>query len=248
MKTDVVILTRNPALFGKCMDSLQKWSIQHVDKVLVGYTGTSDDERREIENGLRYAWKPDGNSVVKRFVYNFASNVDDLINDYAASDAVLLLNDDVELTEDAIGPCLEVVENMSVGTVGIRLVYPDETIQHAGIFTKVVNGQFGGVGHVLHHAPDRQLKPLVTHGNTGAFLMTRLQTWKRLGGLDRNFQHCFEDVCYCWDVMAAGLMNITMANIKAYHLESATRKQAISAADIQRLKDHFEQVKDRIEW
>ena len=78
--------------------------------------------------------------------------------------------------------------------------------------------------------------------------MTRLQTWKRLGGLDRNFQHCFEDVCYCWDVMAAGLMNITLANIKAYHLESATRKQAISAADIQRLKDHFEQVKDKIEW
>lgn len=101
---------------------------------------------------------------------------------------------------------------------------------------------------MLHHAPDRQLKPLVTHGNTGAFLMTRLQTWKRLGGLDRNFQHCFEDVCYCWDVMAAGLMNITLANIKAYHLESATRKQAICAADIQRLKDHFEQVKDKIEW
>ena len=128
MKTDVVILTRTPELFRRCMDSLQKWSMRHVDKVLVGYTGTSDDEQREIENGLRYAWKPDGNSVVRRFVYNFASNVDALISDYAAADAVLLLNDDVELTEDAIGPCLEVVENMSVGTVGIRLVYPDETI------------------------------------------------------------------------------------------------------------------------
>lgn len=46
MKTDVVILTRNPELFRKCMDSLQKWSMQHVNKVLVGYTGTSDEEQQ----------------------------------------------------------------------------------------------------------------------------------------------------------------------------------------------------------
>jgi len=42
------------------------------------------------------------------------------------------MNDDVELVEDSVTKCLKWLEDQSVGTVGIKLLYPNKTIQHCG--------------------------------------------------------------------------------------------------------------------
>ena len=44
------------------------------------------------------------------------------------------MNDDVVLVEDSVAKCLKWLEQPDVGTVGIKLLYPNGTIQHAGQF------------------------------------------------------------------------------------------------------------------
>lgn len=46
----------------------------------------------------------------------------------------MFMNDDVELVSDAVTPCLKALEDDRVGTVGIRLDFPDGTCQHGGVF------------------------------------------------------------------------------------------------------------------
>lgn len=51
-----------------------------------------------------------------------------------SSERILFMNDDVELVSDAVTPCLKALEDDRVGTVGIRLDFPDGTCQHGGVF------------------------------------------------------------------------------------------------------------------
>ena len=44
-----------------------------------------------------------------------------------SSECILFMNDDVELVSDAVSPCLKALEDSKVGTVGIRLDFPDGT-------------------------------------------------------------------------------------------------------------------------
>lgn len=64
--------------------------------------------------------------------YNFAANNNYLVEKHCLSECVLFMNDDIELVEDSVSKCLKWLDNKDVGTVGIKLLYPDKTIQHAG--------------------------------------------------------------------------------------------------------------------
>lgn len=50
------------------------------------------------------------------------------------SEVVLFMNDDVQLVEDSVTKCMKWLEQPDIGTVGIKLLYLDNTIQHAGQF------------------------------------------------------------------------------------------------------------------
>ena len=76
------------------------------------------------------------------------------INNAAAGgcrgDILLFLNNDVEATTAGWLPAMvEHAQRDEVGAVGARLLYPDRTIQHAG----VVIGMCHGAGHVLQGLP-----------------------------------------------------------------------------------------------
>ena len=209
----------------------------------MAYTGESEEDREAVDKALRQTGKP---YTLKQMKYNFASNVDDLVNDYAASDAVLLLNDDVELTEDALGPCLQALANPQVGTVGIMLLYPDNTIQHAGQYIVEHDGKFAKVGHLMQRYPRQEFKGNAeVVGNTGAFMMTRLQTWKAVGGMDEGYKHCLEDVQFNLQCRMMGLRNWCLLPVKAYHAESVTRHQAMCREDIVKIVTFYNVNRDK---
>lgn len=60
--------------------------------------------------------------------YNFAANNNYLVEKHCTSECVLFMNDDVELVEDSVSECLRWLDDKDVGTVGIKLLYPDKTI------------------------------------------------------------------------------------------------------------------------
>ena len=68
------------------------------------------------------------------------------INNFAAEEAqgeyLLFLNNDVEiLTPDWIEEMLQNCQQENVAAVGAKLYYPDDTIQHAGVFWDLAESQ-----------------------------------------------------------------------------------------------------------
>ncbi len=154
-----------------------------------------------------------------------------LINNFAVKQAsgqvLLFLNNDIEaLTPDWMERMLEHALRPEIGCVGAKLLYPDRTIQHAGIILGV-----GGVaGHSHKYFPaeaDGYFGRLKVIQNvsavTAACLMLRRSIFEQVGGFDPVFQLAFGDVDLCLRVRAAGYWNLFTPYAELLHHESKTR-------------------------
>ena len=139
--------------------------------------------------------------------FNFAR----LINAGARAsrgEILAFLNNDVE-TEDRnwLAPLGRIAVDPRVGVVGPKLLYPDGSVQHAGI----VLGIGGFVGHAgrWRAADDPGPYAMLTTTRrisavTGACLLTRRDVFDAIGGFDEAFPVECNDVDYCLRVAMAG--------------------------------------------
>jgi GT2 family glycosyltransferase len=137
--------------------------------------------------------------------FNFSA----LINrgaSYVETPYVLLLNDDVTIvTPDWIEAMMEHAQRREVGVVGAKLLYPDGTLQHAG----VVLGIYQGTAHVFKLYPGDDpgyfgLPNVVRNylAVTFACALMRTELVGELGGLDEeHLPIAFNDVDFCLRVI-----------------------------------------------
>lgn len=154
------------------------------------------------------------------------------INNFAVSHArgeiVGLLNNDLEaIHADWLGEMVSHAVRPEIGCVGAKLLYPDGTLQHAGIIL--------GLGGVANHAFYRQPGHTDGYKNrarltqnysavTGACLLVRKAVYEQVGGLNaRDLAIAFNDVDFCLKVRAAGYLNLWTPFAELYHHESASR-------------------------
>lgn len=243
MKTDIIILTKTPTLLDSCLRSLNKHADKSkVGKVIVGITAKScsQEELDCIDNAVHNGNQYDSSYLPVQTVclgfYNFAKNCNTLAK-MCKSECILFMNDDVELTEDAITPCLDILEHDDrVGTVGIKLLYPDGSIQHGGIFLACYNGQ-PAVGHIDFKKKSSSVGDIWTVGNTAAFMMVRTKDFNWLQGFPEGYDVCFEDVQYnITSIVELCKMNVTLNTVSAVHAESQTRKDADMLPDLLKLQ------------
>ena len=125
MNTDIIILTAyKGGMIERCLDSIQRHvDLKKIGKVVVGCTTDSAFNKASLLKS-RYSFT----LQAYRLEYHFAKCCNALAKK-CSSRARLFMNDDVELLEDAVSPCLNVLEKDSrVGTVGIKLLYGNRTI------------------------------------------------------------------------------------------------------------------------
>lgn len=146
----------------------------------------------------------------------------------STGEIVLLLNDDVEAFEPGwLHRMVESALDPAVGAVGCRLLYPDRTVQHAG----VVMGIGGACGHLWKGlTPEAQAhNPYVSLPSqrlavTGACLVVRREAFDKVKGLDEAaFPVAFNDIDFCLRLRAAGLRNIYRGDAVLIHHESQSR-------------------------
>ncbi len=118
----------------------------------------------------------------------------------------------------------EHIQRPEVGAVGPKLLYPDDTVQHAGIVM--------GVGGIAEHAfrgwpadvPGvcRQLQTTRNYSAvTGACLLTRRDVFEEVGGFDEErLPVTFSDVDLCLKMRRAGYRVVYVPFAKLYHHES----------------------------
>lgn len=149
----------------------------------------------------------------------------------ATSEYLLLLNDDVEAREPGwLRAMVAELEDESVGAVGARLLFPDGTIQHAGITL----GAGGIAGHAFafqrpEGGEDCGLLSLRRDVSavTAACLLTRRTTWDSIGGMDAGrLAVAFNDVDWCLKLRARGLRIVWTPAATLLHREQASRGRA----------------------
>ncbi len=147
---------------------------------------------------------------------------------HATGSHILLLNNDVEiLSEGFLKEMLSYSQRSDIGAVGAKLFYPDDTVQHGGVFIGL--GGSAGHSHKGHpRASAGDMYRLATTQNlsavTGACLMTKTALYKGMDGLDEeDFAIAYNDVDFCLRLLNKGYLNVMTPFANAYHHESKSR-------------------------
>ena len=176
------------------------------------------------------------------------------INNFGAAHAqgeyLLFLNNDIKvITPEWMDEMLGVCQRPEVGAVGVKLIYPDNTIQHAGC----VVGMGGIAGHMfvdmpaertgyLHKASLLQDMSAVT----AACMMMKKEAFDRAGGFTQELAVAFNDVDLCLKVRKAGYLIVYDPYAKLYHMESKTRGAEDSKEKVRRFQTEIEYM--RCHW
>jgi len=145
----------------------------------------------------------------------------------AGNDFLLFLNNDVEvLTPDWLAHLLRLGNVPDVGVVGATLLYPDGTLQHAGLFPQN-NGKWDHVyrGYSSDH-PGKHgelTRDRTVPAVTGACLMMRRSLFMEIGGFDERFGMTYNDVDLCQRVRERGFKVAISSKARLWHLESVSR-------------------------
>lgn len=160
----------------------------------------------------------------------------------ARGDLLLLLNDDVAVREPSwLGAMVGLACRPDVGAVGATLLYPDGTIQHAGIALHPP----GRAAHLMRHAPETVLDQPGGAGAeeveagvraahlrsvrsvaavTGACLLLRREVFAAIGGLaEGRLLVSWNDIDLCLRVRALGLRVLCTPYARLIHREGASR-------------------------
>jgi glycosyltransferase involved in cell wall biosynthesis len=142
----------------------------------------------------------------------------------AAGDVLIFMDSDILVPSGGLVRLAEFCRTHApaVGAVGTLLTYPQNyTVQHAGVAldrwvaTHVYAGSSpSGLG--LEAVEDRQAV-------TAALMACSRTVFERVGGFDETYRDGMEDIDFCLKCGEAGLRNVLYSDVRAMHLESATR-------------------------
>ena len=226
-KVAVVIPTKGKIeLLRDCIKSFYENCNSKLFDIFIADTGSNDNEKEEIKDSVL----PLGNiKLIEYDYYNFAKINNDVVKNHINNDYefILFSNNDIKLLNNVIYGMLKIFkENKNVGTVGCRLHFEDNTIQHNGVFGQVNQNKVFGVSHIgLKSYYNYNLSVTNVFGNTGGLMMIRKNIFEKCGYFNENYISCFEDVELNMKCSITGLSNYNDGSLVAYHYESVSRNE-----------------------
>ena len=139
----------------------------------------------------------------------------------------MFLNDDTEvIAAEWLDAMLEHSQRPEVGAVGARLLFPNRTLQHAG----VIVGIQGKAGHAFwgfpaDHPGYYDFARVIRNFSavTAACLMTRRAVFEEMAGFDEAFDVSYNDVDLCLRLRERGYLVVYTPYAVLYHHQSASR-------------------------
>jgi GT2 family glycosyltransferase/SAM-dependent methyltransferase len=239
----IVIPTKDQVeLLERCVHSIEERSTYRRFEILV--VDNRSAEKKTLE--WLAAAESSKRARVLRYPmpFNFAA-----INNFAVGQArgehLVLLNNDTEvLAPEWLEALLEHSQRQEIGAVGAKLLFPDGTIQHAG----VILGLGGVAGHSHRYVPG------AGHGYFGAVdtirnfsavtfacAMIRREVYTELGGMnERELAIAFNDVDFCLRIRAAGYRIVYTPYAELYHHESASRGYDVNPNEVAYMRKTWE--------
>lgn len=222
----IIIPTKNGYDILKiCLESIYENSKNIKFEVIVIDNGSTDEKVLDLLNYYK-----ESNNNFRVLTLNIPFNYSKLNNEaakIAKGNLLLFLNNDIKVIT---GNWLEIMAGEAcreeIGVVGAKLLYPNDTIQHAGVILGI-----GGVAGHSHLFTDNKslgngarLRIVYNYSAlTGACMMVRKRIFDKVEGFDESLTVAFNDIDLCIKILQEGLYNILLPEVELYHYESISR-------------------------
>ena len=230
----------------RCVSSIIEKTTYQNYEIIMADNGSTDPKMHELY--AEFEQQLPGRFFVESIdiPFNF-STINNRAVKKAHGEYLLFLNNDTEvITENWLTLMVSFAQQERIGCVGAKLLYPNNTVQHAG----VILGLGGVAGHGHYGYPHGDLGyfgRLAINVNysavTAACLLMKKADFDAVGGVEEAFTVAFNDVDLCLKVQALGRDNVWLHEAELYHFESQTR----GYDDKGKKKKRFEQEKVMME-
>lgn len=209
----------------KCINSILKSTYENYEIVIVENNSRKPetfkyyDEICKMDNRIK---------IVKLEINGF--NYSKIVNfgvENSTGDYIVMLNNDVEITTfDWLESMIMYCQREDVGIVGAKLLFEDNTIQHAG----VTIGIRGLAGHKYREisVDDFNKYDKINYVQdlsavTAACFMVKKSDYIKVGNFDEELAVAFNDVDFCLKIRKLGLNVVYNPLVCGYHYESKSR-------------------------
>lgn len=234
-------------LTKKCIDSIyEKTNYKNFEIIIIDNNSIKQESLNFFEE---YKKKYKNIRVIKidsEFNYSYINN--EAVKQ-ASGEYILLLNNDTEVIDSMwLDHMVGYASLKHVGAVGIKLLYPNNKVQHAG----VVLGYGGFAGHVFvsydkdDKGPINRLAMAYNYSAvTAACLLVSKSKYNEVNGLDENLKISQNDVDFNLKLLDKGYYNVLLPYVTMYHYESRSRGYESSNEQHQRLLNEQNYCKEK---
>lgn len=245
----IVIPTHNQVgLLSQCINGLLERT-DYADLEVVIVDNRSDDP--ETMAYLREVVSRDSRIKVIRDdgAFNFARINNDAVRQ-TRGEILCFMNNDIEVVHpEWLDEMVSQLVREEVGAVGARLLFPDGTVQHAGVITGI-----GGVaGHAFKGHPAnsygyfcRAILQQNLSAVTAACMLVKRDLFESVGGFDeKQLAVAFNDIDLCLKIHAAGKLIVYTPYAELLHHESVSRGYEDTPEKLARFDREYKAMQDR---
>lgn len=248
-QVDILIPNKNCSqMLDACVRSILDKTSYPNYRVLILDNGSDTEETWKEYESLRTTGRVQIISCDMPFNFSRLVNIGAMA---ATGDYLLLLNNDTRIiSNEWIEEMMMYAQRDDVGAVGALLLFPDGTIQHAGIALGL--GEDRCAGHVYYGyrsesygIAGRMCYAQNVSAVTAACMLVRKEHYLEVGGFDESFPLAYNDVDFCMKLRTAGYVNVWTPFARLYHDESHSRGRDVSPEKKERLQREARRMRER---
>lgn len=227
----IIVAWGKRAVTERCLESLRHTLGDAIGTTvqLVLVDNASPDDTAELFN----RWRDRATIVALPENRNFSGGCN--AGAAAATGEVLVfLNNDTIVEPGALEALADEVRAPGVGAAGLRLLYPDGSIQHAGVAHCIASQQVITPHHLFHRQSGGLLAThsvFEANAVTAACMAVKRSVFEQLGGYDEHYANGFEDADLCLRIRAADHAIVYRGDLWLWHDEGQTRGQSHGVLD-----------------
>lgn len=231
----IIIPTRNQrTLLQRCLESLFAYTAWTNYEILIVDNGSDETDAIQYLDGLRaLSGELEGRIRILGYPEPFNySAMNNMAAREARGDYLLMLNNDTAaLHPEWLDAMMEHAQRPEVGVVGAKLLYPDGTVQHAGVILGIkgpaehpfIGRKATEPGYFARLQVDQDLSAV-----TGACLLVRRSIFEAVGGLDQaELAVSYSDIDLCLKVRAQGYSVVWTPHAILMHEGSKSQKSGV---------------------
>ena len=208
-----------------CLKSVYNETAYSNYEVIIINNRSEKDETFELFD--RYKKEHKNFKVIDADIDFNYSKLNNLAAEECEGDYLLFLNNDTEVvSKDWITNMVGYAMQNHIGAVGVKLFYPDDTIQHGGVvLSKSIAAHHAFLKYSCYENgfAGRLLIPYDYSAVTAACMMVKRDKFNEVKGFGEELKIAYNDIDFCLKLIDKGYYNVFLPQVILYHYESLSR-------------------------